>query len=87
MSLFHKLSLSIKVSCQRTEFGNVVQIEEVEEGIIIGYQVHKGNASDKHHLTPALTRHHKIFKKSPRELAADAGYFSKQNEDTAYELE
>lgn len=75
----------------------VSQTESVNQGImptnrVVSFAdtdarpISKGNASDKHHLTPALTSHHKIFKKQPRELAADAGYFSKQNEDAAYEL-
>lgn len=66
---------------QRVQFGHVLQIEEVPEGIVTGYSVHKGNPSDKTLLVDAVHHHKKNFDKAPREIAVDRGYYSKRNED------
>ena len=66
---------------QRVQFGNTLQIEEVPEGIVTGYSVHKGNPSDKTLLVDAVHHHKKNFDKAPREIAVDRGYYSKRNED------
>lgn len=71
---------------KRVQFGHVVQIEEVSEGIVTGYSVHKGNPSDKTILIDAICHHKKTFDRAPREVAVDRGYYSKQNEDELVSL-
>lgn len=60
---------------KRTEFGYKTQIEECENGIVTGYEVYKGNPSDKELLMDGVTRHKKNFGKAPLELSADRGYY------------
>ncbi|MEW5897500.1 MAG: ISNCY family transposase [Nanoarchaeota archaeon] len=71
---------------KRIEFGHVLQIEEDVKGIVTGYSIHKGNPSDKTLLIDAIHHHVNIFKKAPREIAVDRGYYSKANEDELISL-
>jgi IS5 family transposase len=70
---------------KRVEFGYKVQIQEVEGGIVTGYQTHKGNPSDKLLVDDALKQHQKIFGKAPSEIALDRGYYDSDNEKLAYD--
>jgi IS5 family transposase len=65
------------------EFGRVVRIEEVENGIVSGYAVLEGNPADTDSLVPALERHEATFGQAPRTVAADRGFFSAANEREA----
>jgi IS5 family transposase len=69
---------------KRVEFGYKLQIQEVEGGIVTGYQLHKGNPCDKTLMGDALKQHQKIFHKPPRELTLDRGYYDTDNEKQAY---
>lgn len=71
---------------KRVEFGHVLQLEEISEGLITGYSVHRGNPSDKTLLVDAVEHHIEIFGKAPAELAGDRGYYSSSNEITLQEL-
>ncbi|QUH25897.1 transposase [Serpentinicella alkaliphila] len=71
---------------KRVEFGHVLKIQEISQGIVTGYSVHKGNPSDKTLLVNAIKQHKQLFEKAPREVAADRGYYSKPNEDSLEEL-
>jgi IS5 family transposase len=62
------------------EFGRLVRIEEVENGIVSGYEVLEGNPPDTDSLIPALQRHKATFGEVPRLVAADRGFFSAANE-------
>lgn len=66
---------------KRTEFGFKAQIEECENGIVTGYDIYKGNPSDKELLMDGAVRHHKTFKKAPRDLSADRGYFKNKADE------
>ncbi len=66
-----------------TEFGRLVRIDEVENGIVSGYQVLEGNPADTHAWTPALAHHQACFGQAPRMATADRGYFSAHNEREA----
>ena len=44
-----------------TEFGRLVRIDEVEHGIVSGYQVQEGNAADTQAWIPALKQHEALF--------------------------
>ncbi|MEA4962398.1 transposase [Lutispora sp.] len=66
---------------KKVQFGMVSQIEEAENGIIVGYQVYKGNPSDKTLMPDAIDNHKKIFGKPPREVSADRGYYTSKLDD------
>jgi len=65
------------------EFGRLVRVDEVENGIVSGYEVLEGNPPDTESLMPALQRHEATFGQVPRMMAADRGFFSAANEREA----
>jgi transposase, IS5 family len=65
------------------EFGRVVRVDEVENGIVSGYEVLEGNWPDTDSLLPALEHHEATFGQVPRTVAADRGFFSAANEREA----
>src|SRR6516164_931338 len=68
------------------EFGRLVRIDEVENGIVSGYQVLEGNAADTNSWLPALEQHQARFGHVPQMATADRGFFSMQNERQAEAL-
>ena len=66
-----------------TEFGRLVRIDEVEHGIVSGYQVQEGNAADTQAWIPALAQHAALFGQAPGLATADRGFFSAANEREA----
>ena len=66
-----------------TEFGRLVRIDEVEHGIVSGYQVQEGNAADTQAWIPALKQHEALFGQAPWLATADRGFFSAENEREA----
>jgi IS5 family transposase len=68
------------------EFGRLVGIDEVENGIVSGYQVLEGNAADTNSWLPALEQHQARFGHVPQMATADRGFFSMQNERQAEAL-
>jgi hypothetical protein len=59
-----------------TEFGRLVRVDEVENGIVSGYAIAEGNPADQQQWKPALEHHQKIFGQAPRLAAADRGFWS-----------
>lgn len=68
------------------EFGKLVQLQEAENQIITHYEVYEERPSDKHLLLPAVEVHRRKLGRTPRLLAADAGYYSHANEEGAQAL-
>jgi transposase, IS5 family len=68
------------------EFGRLVRIDEVENGIVSGYAVLEGNAADSNSWLPALQQHQACFGRAPEMATADRGFFSAQNERAAEAL-
>ena len=68
------------------EFGRLVRIDEVENGIVSGYQVLAGNPADTQAWMPALEQHQVGFGRAPEMATADRGFFSAQNEREAQAL-
>ena len=66
-----------------TEFGRLVRIDEVENGIVSQYAVLPGNHADSNGWTPALDAHGRHFGRVPRLMTADRGFFSARNEQEA----
>jgi IS5 family transposase len=68
------------------EFGRLVRIDEVENGIVSGYAVLAGNQADTNSFMPALEQHQARFGRVPGMATSDRGFFSAQNEREAEEL-
>ena len=68
------------------EFGRLVRIDEVENGIVSGYQVLVGNPDDSTAWMPALQQHQACFGRAPKMATGDRGFFSAQNEQEAEAL-
>ena len=66
-----------------TQFGRLLWLDEVEGGIISGYRLLPGGASEVEQLQPSLAHHTARFAKPPRLLVADRGVYSAPNEDHA----
>lgn len=67
-----------------TEFGRLVRLDEVENGIVSGYEVLEGNPADTKAWSAALEQHQMSFGRPPRMATADRGYFAAKNEQDAY---
>jgi IS5 family transposase len=68
------------------EFGRLVRIDEVENGIVSGYEVLEGNAADTNSWLPAIQHHQARFGDAPKMATADRGFFSAKNEREAEAL-
>ena len=68
------------------EFGRLVRIDEVENGIVSGYQVMTGNPADTTAWAPALEQHQACFGQAPEMATGDRGFFSAKNEQEAHAL-
>jgi IS5 family transposase len=68
------------------EFGRLVRIDEVENGIVSGYQVLTGNPEDSTSWMPALEQHQACFGQAPAMASGDRGFFSALNEREAQAL-
>jgi len=65
------------------EFGRLVRLDEVEHGVVSGYQVLEGNPADTNSFLPALDHHRACFGRVPDLATADRGFFSAENEREA----
>ena len=63
-----------------TEFGKLVEIQEAENQIITYYEVFDERPSDRQLLLPAVEAHERILGRTPRLVAADAGFYSQAQE-------
>ena len=83
VSLFDVDARPIKRGKSRadTEFGRKVLIGETDHGIITTYQVLEGNPSDTTLLKSGVRGHKRLFRKRLRAVAADRGFYSKENEE------
>jgi len=68
------------------EFGKLVALQEAENQIITHYEVFAKRPADQHLLLPALEEHRRKLGRTPRWVAADAGFYSRANEEAAQAL-
>lgn len=68
------------------EFGKLVEVQEAENQIITHYEVFQERPSDQHLLVPALEAHRRKLGRVPEWVAADAGFYSRANEEIAHAL-
>jgi len=61
------------------EFGRTLQLVQDEQGVILHYEIHRGNPNDKTQLVSLVRKTKKLLKQAPRELATDRGYYSSDN--------
>jgi IS5 family transposase len=66
-----------------TEFGKLVKLQEAENQIVIDYEVYDQRPNDTTLLIPALETHEAVLGRTPRLVAADAGFYSAKNEAAA----
>jgi IS5 family transposase len=66
-----------------TEFGKMVKLQEVENQIVIAYEVYDQRPSDSDLLIAAIETHRLALGCIPRLVAADAGFYSAKNEAAA----
>jgi IS5 family transposase len=67
------------------EFGKMVKLQEAENQIVIDYEVYDQRPSDSELLIPAIEAHAAKLGRTPRLVAADAGFYSAKNEAAAKE--
>lgn len=61
------------------EFGRTLELVQDSSGVIVHYEVHPGNPSDKTQLVPLLRETKKAVRVVPKEVAADRGFYSSNN--------
>jgi transposase, IS5 family len=88
LSLFEPHSAVIRKgkAHKPNEFGRLVRIDEVENGLVSNYFVAPGNLGDQQQWMPALQAHLELFGQAPRLAAADRGFFSGPNQKAAHQL-
>jgi IS5 family transposase len=65
------------------EFGKMVKLQEAENQIVIDYEVFDRRPSDSELLIAAIETHEAMLGRTPRLVAADAGFYSAKNEAAA----
>ncbi len=68
-----------------TEFGKMVQVQETENQIITHYDVFDQRPSDRDLLLGAVETHARVLGRVPHLATADAGYYSRAQEQAAEE--
>lgn len=68
------------------EFGKLVQLQEAENQIITHYEVYHQRPADQRLLIPAVETHQRKLGRVPRLVAADAGYYSRANEEAVKKM-
>src|SRR5207245_8237642 len=61
------------------EFGRTLQLVQDSSGVIVHYEVHRGNPRDSTQLLSVLRQSKTRLGIKPKELAADRGYYSADN--------
>jgi hypothetical protein len=58
------------------ELGRTLQWVQDDSGVIVHYEIHRGNPSDKTELISWVRQTKRILRQAPRDLATDRGYYS-----------
>src|SRR3989441_784933 len=88
LSLFEEHTVVIRKgkAHKPNEFGRLVRIDEVENGIVSNYDIAPNNMADQQQWKPALEGHKQIFDQAPHLATADRGFGSAANETLAEEM-
>jgi IS5 family transposase len=65
------------------EFGKMLKLQEAENQIVTDYEVYDRRPNDANLLIPAIEKHEAALGRTPRLVAADAGFYSAKNETAA----
>jgi IS5 family transposase len=65
------------------EFGKMIKLQEAENQIVTDYEVYDQRPNDATLLIPAIETHEAVLGRTPRLVAADAGFYSAKNEAEA----
>lgn len=68
-----------------TEFGKMVQVQETENQIITHYDIFDRRPSDRDLLIGAVETHQRVLGRVPQLVTADAGYYSRAQEQAVEE--
>lgn len=68
------------------EFGHMVEIRQVEGGLITGYKTHAKRPAEASLVVPAIQAHEAVFGKTPKLCATDKGFYSKETVEAAEAL-
>src|SRR6266446_1471750 len=68
-----------------TEFGKMVQVQETEHQIITHYDIFDQRPSDRDLLIGAVETHQRVLGRVPQLVTADAGYYSRAQEQAVEE--
>jgi len=68
-----------------TEFGKMIQVQETENQIITHYDVFDQRPSDRDLLSGAVETHQRVLGRVPNLATADAGYYSRAQEQAVEE--
>ncbi|MGH7219137.1 MAG: ISNCY family transposase, partial [Nitrospiraceae bacterium] len=87
LSLFEPHTEAIRKgkAAKPTEFGKMVKIQEAEHQIITDYEVFEKRPLDGDLLLPSIETHEELLDRLPQLVAADAGFFSADNQTKAKE--
>ena len=69
-----------------TQFGHKLNLTTGKRGMVLDVVIEGGNPADSSRLLPMIKRIKECYGKLPRQVAADAGYASKDNINAAKEL-
>jgi transposase, IS5 family len=61
------------------EFGRTLQLVQDSSGVVLHYEIHRGNPSDSTALLSVVRQTKSSLRIKPKELAADRGYYSADN--------
>jgi IS5 family transposase len=64
----------------------MAKVQEAEKQIITHYEVFAKRPEDSRLLVPAVKQHQRLFGRAPRIVAADAGFYSLNNEKVIQEM-
>jgi IS5 family transposase len=87
LSLFEEHTEAIRKgkAAKPTEFGKMVKIQEAEPQIITDYEVFAKRPVDADLLLPSIETHELLLDRLPQLVAADAAFFSADNQTKAQE--
>ena len=82
-SLFETHSDIIIKGSRDIQYGHKLNFSTGRSGMVLDVVIETGNPADSDQFIPMVDRHIKNYGKAPRQVAADGGYASKENLETA----
>ena len=82
-SLFEAHTNIIVKGSRDIQYGHKLNFSTGRSGMVLDVVIESGNPADSDQFIPMVDRHIKHYGKAPRQVAADGGYASKENLETA----